>query len=147
MQTQYPAQFVRKDKPQIISSTTTIKMLENYEAWHGGGQGDGMKERLGDSLQMADHIQNPNIQAMAIKTANATRVFWSMMVAYINDECALLLSFKLKPAHIMLLLSNQIVQICDDILEAWGNAASVIWTTRALWLRDMHGCPFKPTRS
>ena len=54
-----------------------------------------------------------------------TRVFWSALVAYINDEYSLLTSFKLKPLHIMLLLSNQIFQICDDVSEAWGNAASV----------------------
>jgi hypothetical protein len=34
-------------------------------------------------------------------------------------------SFTLLLKHIMLLLSNQIVQICDDVFELQGNAASV----------------------
>ncbi len=34
-------------------------------------------------------------------------------------------SFKLLPKHILLLLSNQVVQICHDIFEFWSNATNV----------------------
>ncbi len=43
--------------------------------------------------------------------------FWNALTAYIEDKYTLLLSFKLLPTHILLLLSNQVVQICDDMFK------------------------------
>jgi hypothetical protein len=48
----YPTSFTGKEKNQILS-TTTIKMLETYEAWRGTIMGDGQKERLTTNLQLA----------------------------------------------------------------------------------------------
>ncbi len=133
MSTHYLAQFVGKDKT-VMSITTTIKILESYDVWQGGGLGDGSKEHLEDTLQIAlrhheqyckDHLPDEEVRTMALKTAEATCVFWSALVAYINNEYAMLNSFKLQSKHIMLLLLNQIVQICDEVFEARGNATSV----------------------
>jgi hypothetical protein len=57
------------------------------------------------------------LQDMALKTAKYTMQFWNALMAYIEDEYTLLLSFKLQPKHVLLLLSNQVVQICDDMFE------------------------------
>ncbi len=62
---------------------------------------------------------------MAIKTAKFTLLFWNALVAYINDEYTLLVFFKLLPKHVLLLLLNQIVQICDNIFEFRNKAANV----------------------
>ncbi len=65
------------------------------------------------------------MKAMALQTADTANTFWEHLVVYINDEYSLLVSFKLPPKHILLLLSNQVVQICDDIFEFQSNASNI----------------------
>jgi hypothetical protein len=43
----------------------------------------------------------------------------------ISKEYFLVALFKLPPTHILFLLSNQVVQICNDIFEYWSNAPNV----------------------
>ncbi len=62
---------------------------------------------------------------MALKTADISKSFWMSLVAYLDNEYSLLESFKLVVKHVLLLLSNQIVQICDDIFEYKSNASNV----------------------
>jgi hypothetical protein len=129
----YPACFVGKDKT-VILSTMTIKLLESYDAWRGTIMGDGMKECLTSNLQMAvcrhqqyceDFVPEGIIRETAIKTAEFTLLFWNALVAYINDEYTHLLSFKLLPKHVLLLLLNQIVQICEDMFDFRNKADNV----------------------
>ena len=88
--------------------------------------GDGQKERMTSDLQMdmschrqycLDFVPEGILQETAIKTAEYTMQFWNALAAYIEDEYTLLLSFKLLPKHVLLLLSNQVVQICNDMFE------------------------------
>ncbi len=85
--------------------------------------GNGQKECLTNDLQMAVHrhrkycddfVPEGILREMAIKTAEFTLIFWNALVAYIEDEYTLLLSFKLL-----------LVQICDDMFEFRNKAASV----------------------
>jgi hypothetical protein len=141
MSTQYPMVFVGASKDQIWSSTT-IKMLESYKVWHeNGGGGDGVKVRLSDMMQNAvrchchyceDFVPEGKMQAMALKTANASSRFWMNLAYYIEDEYSFLLSFNLDSKHILLLLSNQIVQMCDDIHKFRRSAANVDVMDRAM---------------
>jgi hypothetical protein len=119
MYRRYPVPFIGKDKTLILS-TMTIKMLESYGAWRGSIMGDGTKDRLTSDMQMAvchhqqyceDFVPKGILKETAIKTAEFTLLFWNASVAYIKDKYMLLLSFKLLPKHVFLLLSNQIVQI------------------------------------
>ena len=112
----------------------TIKMLESYNAWRGTIMGDGTKECLTSNLQMAvcchrqyceDFVPEGILREMAIKTVEFTLLFWNALVAYIKDKYTLLLSFKLLPKHVLLLLSNQIIQICDNMFEFRNKAAHV----------------------
>jgi hypothetical protein len=121
----YPTSFTGKDK-NLILSTMTIKMLESYKAWRGTIMGNGQKERMTSDLQMAvsfhrqyclDFVPEGILQETAIKTVEYTMQFWNALAAYIEDEYTLLLSFKLLPKHVLLLLSNQVVQICNDMFE------------------------------
>ena len=75
--------------------------------------GDGQKERMTSDLQMAvnrhlqyclDFVPEGVLQETVIKTAEYTLQFWNALAAYI-------------PKHVLLLLSNQVVQICDDVFE------------------------------
>jgi hypothetical protein len=110
----YPTSFTGKEKNHILS-TTTIKMLEAYEAWRGTIMGDGQKERLTTDLQLAanrhrqyclDYVPKGKLRDTAIKTAEYTLQFWNALAAYIKDEYTLLLSFKLLPKQVLLILSN-----------------------------------------
>ncbi len=121
----YPTSFTGKEKNQILS-TTTIKMLETYKAWRGTIMGDGQKERLITNLQLAanchqqcclDFVPEGMLRDTAVKTAEYTLQFWNALAAYIEDEYTLLLSFKLLPKQVLLILSNQVMQICDDMFE------------------------------
>ena len=138
MSTQYSSAFVGNTKEQILS-TATILMLLTYEAWRGDGAGDGKKQSLTDRLAACmqgqgqyceDNISDPELRSMALRSGEATNSFWERLVAYIEDEYSLLMSVKLLAKHVLLLLSNQVVQICDDIYKFCGNAANVDITER-----------------
>jgi len=144
----YPVSFIGRDKTLILG-TMTIKMLEWYDVWRGSIMGDGSKERLSSDMQMAvrrhhqyceDYVPKGILRETAIKTAEFTMLFWNALVAYIEDEYQLLLSLKLLPKHMLLLLSNQIVQICDDMYDYRNKAANVdlqnpvLAATRFAWV-------------
>ncbi len=148
MARRYPAAFTGKEKNQILS-TTTIKMLETYKAWRGTIMGDRQKERLTTDLQLAanrhrqycqDFVPEGVLRDTAIRTAEYTIQFWNALAAHIEDEYTLLLSFKLLPKHVLLLLSDQVVQICDDMFELRNCANNVdlqnplATTTRYAWV-------------
>ncbi len=129
----YCTSFVGKEK-NLILSTMTIEMLESYDAWRGTIMGDGQKERLTNDLQMAvachwvycmHYLPAGVLQDTALKTAKYTLQFWNALTAYIEDEYTLLLSFKLQPKQVLLLLSNQVVQICNDIFKFRNCATNV----------------------
>jgi hypothetical protein len=125
MSTRYPTLFVGAAKDQILS-TTTIKMFNSHNAWRGDGAGYGNKQHLMDTLAIVvcrhrqyceDYLPEGEMRAMALRTADAANTFWERLVAYIDNKYSLLASFKLLPKHILLLLSNQVVKICDDIFR------------------------------
>ena len=88
--------------------------------------GDGYKATLTKALNGAverhrthcnDQVPPGVVRDMALKTAEHTMLFWHSFVAYLDEEYLMLTSFNLLPKHILLLLSNHVVQICDDILD------------------------------
>jgi hypothetical protein len=151
----YPAQFIGKEK--TITSTMTIKMLESNELWRGNGMGDGYKATLTKALEGAverhctycnDQVPEGVVREMALKTAECTLRFWHSFVAYLDEEYSMLTSFNLLPEHILLLLSNQVIQICDDIPSIFRckavmtNISNPLATaSRFCWVTlQAHGC-------
>ncbi len=67
-----------------------------------------------------------NLKSMALKTADISKSFWMSLVAYLDNKYSLLEIFKLVVKHVLLLLSNQIVPICDNILNT--GAMHQMWT-------------------
>ena len=150
----YPAQFIGKEK--TITSTTTIKMLESNDLWRGNGMGDGYKATLTKALEGAverhrtycnDQVPEGVVREMALKTAERTLRFWHSFVAYLDEEYSMLTSFNLLPKHILLLLSNQVIQICDDISEFRCKAVTtdisnpLATASRFCWVTlQAHGC-------
>ena len=124
MTTRYPKAFV--GKIDTIRSADTIKMLASVDDWRGNGMGDGFKERLLDQLQHAvqshaayceDYLPDGPLRQAALRTAQVTQHFFQTLAAYLDDELSMLSSFNLPAKQTLLLLSNQVVHICDDLFE------------------------------
>jgi hypothetical protein len=84
---------------------------------------------------------------MALKTAEHTMRFWHSFVAYLDEEYSMFTSFNLLPKHILPLLSNHVVQICDDISDLHNNAVTtdisnqLASASRFGWVTlQAHGC-------
>lgn len=125
MTTKYPSVFV--GNAQKILSTNTIEVFKEVDLWKGNGAGDGNKECLVKSVGQAsdshatycdDNLRPGDLKDMAVKTGTTTAmIFLRALVSYLEDERNLLTSYKLQGKDIMLLLSNQVVQIFDDIFD------------------------------
>lgn len=147
MTTRYPKAFV--GKVDTIRSADTIKMLASMDDWRGNGMGDGFKERLLDQLQHAvqshaayceDYLPDGPLRQAALRTAQVTQHFFQTLAAYLDDELSMLSSFNLPAKQILLLLSNQVVHICDDLFEFRNQAKGVdvsnkaVCATRYAWV-------------
>ena len=147
MTTRYPKAFV--GKVDTIRSSDTIKMLASMDDWRGNGMGDGFKERLLDQLQHAvqshaayceDYLPDGPVRQAALRTAQVTQHFFQTLAAYLDDELSMLSSFNLPAKQTLLLLSNQVVHICDDLFEFRNQAKGVdvgnraVCATRYAWV-------------
>ena len=124
----YPPKFAGKSS--VILSTEHIKMLKSMDDWRGTSDGmsmgDGVRDQLLSDIRSAvanhaqycrDHLPEGKFRAMAIQTGNETLAFFIAMVGYIEAEITTLGNLNIQPSHILLLLSNQVVRMCDDIHE------------------------------
>ena len=124
MNNRYPVAFI--GPADIILSTQIIKMFESIEACKGNRIGYGIKERMLLSLRLTlsihhtycnDYIPAGSLRDMAIYSASYTMDFFQAMVVHIDDKIKIFASFGLNLKQLMLLVSNQVVQICDDLFE------------------------------
>jgi len=90
---------------------------------------------------------SPDLTALAVKTAENTDSFWRAFTTYIYEEFTLLTSFKLSDKNVLLLLSNQVVQIFDDLFELRSTAShvdpanKVVMASQYAWVTlRAHGC-------
>jgi hypothetical protein len=125
MSVQYPAAFAGTKKEAILT-TTTIAMLKSIVAWHENGMGDGIKDPLTTQMHTAverhacyceENLHKGTLRVHALCSAERTQYFWQTLAAYIEAELIMLLSFNLTKRDVLLLMSNQIVQICDDLFK------------------------------
>jgi hypothetical protein len=129
----YPRQLFGKSASSV-TSTTIIEVLKDWADWMGVGGIDGHKQKLTQAMTLASrrhrayceaNISSPELRALAVATAEATVTFWNSFAVYLYDEYTLLTSFNLKVKSVLLLLSNQVVQICDDLFEFRSTASGV----------------------
>lgn len=124
----YPPRFA--GKASVILSTEHIKMLKSMDDWRGTSEGmsmgDGIRDQLLADMRSAvhnhaqycrDHLPEGRLRAMAIQTGNETLAFFISMVGYIEAEITTLGNLNIQDSHVLLLLSNQVVRMCDDIHE------------------------------
>ena len=91
---------------EVISTTQTIKMFESYKAWRGNGLGDSSRERLFESLRMgvnrhriycSDNLPAGELRDHAIRSAEFTLDFFQALVAHVDKEISMLVTFTLPP--------------------------------------------------
>ena len=133
----------------MILSTNSIKMFKSLDVWRGNGIGDGIKEHLLSSLYLAvdchhqyyeDNLPSGPLCSHAIRSGKYTIDFFQALITHIDDGINMLCSFRLPSKHIMLLVSNKVVHMCDDLFEFCQLAANVntshqvITTARYMWV-------------
>lgn len=128
MTIKYPAKFA--GKAVVILSTEHIKMVKSMDDWRGTSagmsMGDGIRDQLLSEIRSAvtnhsqycrDHLPDGKLRAMAIQSGGDTLAFFIALVGYIEAEITTLGNLSIQDPHILLLLSNQIVWMCDDISD------------------------------
>ena len=128
----YPKAFV--GAVDIILPTDRIKIFNSIAAWRGNGIGDGLKERLISSLRLAvarhrtyceDNLPSGSYREHALRSSAFTLDFFLTLVTHFDDEMSMLTSIGLPEKEVMLLISNQLVQICDDLYLPRQHAVNV----------------------
>ena len=139
MQNKYPVPFV--GTVETVLATDTIKCFRNLQAWQGNGLGDGIKERLVSALRVGiarhkryclDNLPRGILRDHAIKSGKFSLDFFQAFVSHADDEINMLITLGLKEKQVMLLVSSQLIQICDDLFELRQDAANVDTTNKGL---------------
>ena len=68
----------------------------------------------------------------AIKSGGFSLDFFQAFVGHADDEVKMLVTLGLAEKQVMLLVSNQLIQICDDLFELHQDAANVDTTNKGL---------------
>ena len=132
MRNRYPVPFV--GSASSVSATQTLKMFDSVDEWRGHGIGDGTKDRLLQFLRLGinshrtyvmDNVPQGPLRDHALKSAEYTLDFFQALVVHLDDEMNMLLSLQVPEKQIMLLLSNQVMQICEELFEIRQHAANV----------------------
>ena len=133
MSHKYPPRLA--GKVTVILSTESIKMLKSFDEWRGTSEGmsmgDGRRERILTDVRNAarahrqycmDYLPASPLRDLAIKTGEDTVMFYQDLFSYIDQELTNLDTINIKPEHVLLLLSNQVVRLGDDLhaLRAFG---------------------------
>ncbi len=125
----YPLALAGSNKTELLVNTL-LNMLKLVECWH-GGTGNGAKEKLTNAMMQAarahkkyceDYVPVEWLRDHAIMNGQYTHQFWLSLALYIEDQIILLQTFKLPKKSICLLMSHQVIQICNDLSKFQTNA-------------------------
>ena len=139
MQNKYPVPFV--GTVQTVLATDIIKCFRDLKSWRGNGLGDGVKERLVLALRVGtarhkryclDNLPMGPLREHAVKSGEFSLDFFQAFVSHADDEINMLVALGLKEKQVMLLVSSQLIQICDNLFELRQDAANVDTSNRGL---------------
>jgi hypothetical protein len=112
----------------------TLPIFKDWQGWIGNGHaGDGFKENITRMVnhactnhrQYLDDADLPDeLRSLALKTAELARQWWMDLATYLDNEFLMLENYGLAVKQILLLLSNQMVQIFEDIADKRGPAGN-----------------------
>jgi hypothetical protein len=140
MGTRYPRVLFGAGAKNVLS-TTVIEVFKSWKDWNGTGGIDGHKQKLNQAMVLAvrrhtqyctDNLASADLIALAMASGENTDTFWRGFAAYIYEEFTLLTSFKLSEKNVLLLLSNQVVQISDDLFEVRSTVSHVDPTNKVV---------------
>jgi hypothetical protein len=103
--------------------------------------GDGFKDSIVGMVEQActNHRQYlddaglpEELKSLALKTAELSKLLWMDLANYMDNEYLVLDSYKLASKQILLLLSQQLVQIFEDIYEVCAPAGNMDISNRSL---------------
>ena len=96
-------------------------MLHKYPPWL-AGKGVAVISAANHRQYCLDNLPQSALRDLAIKTGEDTVAFYQDLFNYIDQELTNLEKIIIKPEHVLLLLSNQVVRLCDDLhaLGAFG---------------------------
>ncbi len=137
MSHKYPPRIAGKGV-SVILSTECLKMLKSFEEWRGTSEGmsmgDGTRERILTDIRGAvanhrqyclDTLPDSPLRDLAIQTGEDTGLFYQNLFNYVDQELHNLTTINIKTEHILLLLSNQLVRMCDDMHAVRSSGSSV----------------------
>lgn len=138
--TRYPKWLNKANSGARISSSTTVEMLKSWSNWMGNGHlGDGFKDSITRMLDQAclnhkQYVEDAGIpeelSKLALLTAELSRKWWLELASYLDNEYLMLDTYKLAAEQTLLLLSNQVTQMFEDIYEVRVPAANTDITQR-----------------
>jgi len=124
-----------------IASSVTLPILKKWTDWMGNGHsGDGFKDSIVRMVEQAciNHRQylddaglHDELKNLALKTAELAKLWWMDLANYMDNEYLMLASYKLASDQILLLLSQQLVQIFEDIYEVRAPAGNTDISNRS----------------
>ena len=79
-----------------------------------------------------DNLPRGILRDHAIKSGEFSLDFFQAFVSHTDDEVKMLITLGLAEKQVMLLVANQLIQICDDLFELRQDAANVDTTNKGL---------------
>ena len=137
----YPKWLVKTNSGARLASSTTVDMLKSWPNWIGNGHmGDGHKDSISQMFEQAclnhrQYVEDAGVpdelKKLALLTADLSNRWWVELSSYLDNEYLMLHSYKLATEQILLLLSNQVAQMFEDIYETRVPAANTDITQRS----------------
>jgi hypothetical protein len=137
----YPRWLVKTNAGARLASSTTVDMLKSWPNWIGNGHlGDGQKDSISQMFDQAclnhrQYVEDAGVpdvvKKLALLTADLSNRWWVELSSYLDNEYLMLNSYKLAPEQTLLLLSNQVTQMFEDIYETRVPAANTDITQRS----------------
>lgn len=112
-----------------------------------------MKERLLEQLSSAherhaqycrDHLPDGPVREQALKSGSVTRDFFTSLTVHFDEEMVMLVNMGLPDEEVMLMLSQQLTQICSDLYKVRQMASNIEASDNRAWATARYAyCTFR----
>ena len=125
MTIRYPGAF-ESPKNEEMTAHHRFGIFNTLAEWKGTGALDGKKERLLETLRLAvdrhrsycdDNLAPGPVKDHALRSASFTQSFFEALLTHLEGEISLFSTLKLADKKIFTLLSNELMQVCDELFE------------------------------
>lgn len=146
LESEYASTFRNPYPPAFVGSSTTvlptqvIHIFKCRETWRGRGVGDGAREHLLASLRLSvqrqkryceDNLQAGIVRETAIQTGAYTERALTAFFNMLDDQISMLHSLGLKEKQYMLLVTHEMLHMCDELFKFRQMAVNVDYGNKA----------------